>query len=848
MRNMCRVVGAIALSCMFSPAVHAASDPALDTVTLELRWNHQFQFAGYYAAEAKGIYREFGLDVRIRPEPHGDAGTANVISGKSEFGIGGDDLLLRRLQGEPIVALAAIFQHSAHALAVRASTNILRPEDLVGKRIMANLHRDSDIHAMLLHQHVNMDSVHFVDEPWNLEKFIHGDVDAISCYVTTQEFDLRRRGIGYRLLHPIDFGIDFYGDILYTSENLVQHRPELVEAFRRASLLGWRYAMDHQEEIIREIIAEYSTPEHPLTYESLAFEAASMQRLILPELVEIGTMSESRWQRIYEEYRQLGMATGNARLDQFIYATVRPPDLGWVRWATAIVVVTFLLAGWILYWNFMLRRQVRKRTFDLEDRNSLLAREIDMRKRVEGALRESEQRLRSLVDGLPDLVLFRSATGQWTEANLFARDLLGITAEANDPFGALSDSALLFLRREEQQQENLVTDGAVHRSEEVLIPARGSPLVMDMIRVPIRGPAGEAMGIVVIGRDMTKRKKAEAGLAEVNQTLNAILSASPIAIVAIDREKVVVQWNAAAESLFGWTAREVIGHPMPFVPQDRSYEYGSLTDRLVDGGAYVGRILQSVRKDGTRLNLFSSAASLKSAAGQTIGAVVMFVDITETLKVQDELRRSLNEKEVLLKEIHHRVKNNLQVISSLLSLQSERIRDKEAQDVFKDSQNRVRSMAMIHERLYRSQDLAHVDFGEYVRSLSISLFNSYRTALPRVTCDIAVEDMQVDVDIAVPCGLVLNELISNALKYAYPGGSAGVISVRLREVAPFMVELAIEDDGVGLPPGIDLKDGTSLGYQLVHLLVAQLGGNIEVKSDHGVHVTVTFLTTRQKPS
>ncbi len=835
------VIAVFAMVLMASALALGQSDVPLDTITLDLRWHHQFQFAGYYAAQAKGIYRQAGLYVKIKPEPDADVGVKNVLAGISEFGVGGDDLLLRRMQGEPLVVLAAIFQHSAHALAVRAGTRILKPEDLAGKRVMANFHRDSDIRAMLLHQHVNLDSIHVVSDRWDLESFIRGDVDAITCYVTTQEFVLRRRGIDYRLFHPIDYGIDFYGDVLYTSEDLVQHRPELVEAFRRASLAGWRYAMEHQEETIRLIMAEHSTPEHPLSYEELAFEAAAMQRLILPELVEIGTMSESRWQRIGDEYRNLGMATGTAQLDQFIYSTGRPPDLAWIRWATAVVIVIFLLTSWILYWNFALRREVRKRTADLQAQNEILAHEIDSRTRMETALRQSEERLRSLVNGLPDLVLFRSATGQWTEANLFARDLLGITPDAGDPFGALSDSALLFLRREEQQQEKIANADAVYRTEEVLIPPHGSPLVMDMIRVPIRGPEGEEMGTVVIGRDMTKRKRAEEELAEVNQTLNAILSASPIAIVAIDREKIVVQWNTAAESLFGWTSREVIGQPMPFVPQDRAYEYGSLTDRLVEGGAYVGRILQSIRKDGTRLNLFSSAASLKNASGHAIGAVVMFVDITETLKVQEELRRSLSEKEVLLKEIHHRVKNNLQVISSLLSLQSERIRDKEAQDVFRDSQNRVRSMAMIHERLYRSQDLAHVDFGEYVRSLSTSLFNSYRTALPRVQCDISVDNMQVDVDVAVPCGLILNELVSNALKYAFPGEKEGNVRIRLREIAPFMVQLTVEDDGVGLSEGTNLVDGNSLGYQLVHLLVEQLGGRIEVKTEGGVHVDVTFL-------
>ncbi|MGA9119779.1 MAG: ABC transporter substrate-binding protein [Bacteroidota bacterium] len=834
---------ALALFLFGGTEARSSSGSPPDTVTLELRWNHQFQFAGYYAAQAKGFYRDAGLYVRIKPEPDASSGIRRVLSGEAEFGIAGDDLLLRRMAGDPVVALAAIFQHSAHAVAVRAETNILKPEDLVGKRLMANLRRDADVRAMLLQQHVNPDSIQTISDRWDLEAFADGKVDAITCYTTTQEFALQRRGIGYRLLHPADYGIDFYGDVLYTSENTLQKNPEQVAAFRQASLLGWRYAMDHQDEIIKLILSDYQSPRLVNTYEGLAFEAAAMQRLILPEIVEIGTMSVSRWQKIEDTFHRLGMGKGNVNPEDFVYSTERTRDLVWIRWATAIIVVALLIVAWFIYWNFALRKQVQRRTNELQQQNALLAKEIESRTVFENALRESEERLRSLVNGLPDLVMFRSADGAWTEANLFARELLGIPGFQEGGLSNLNNTARAFLKREEQELAKAGALTVPDRNEEVILSVHGKPVIMDMIRVPILAPGGERMGVVVIGRDMTKRKRAEDALAEANRTLNAILKASPIAIVAIDKEKNIVQWNVAAESLFGWNAGEVTGKPIPFIPPDRADEYETLTERVVEGSAYVGRILRSVRKDGVVLNLYTSAASLLNAAGETIGAVAMFVDITETLRVQEELRRSLTEKEVLLKEIHHRVKNNLQVISSLLSLQSERIGDTKAKDVFRDSQNRVRSMAMIHERLYRSADLAHVDFGEYVRNLATSLFNSYRTSLPRVGCEIEVDDVQVDVDVAVPCGLILNELVSNALKYAFPEEREGRIDIRLRRVGEGELHLNVADDGVGLPEGFEISGSRSLGYQLVQLLVEQLGGRLDVKSVNGVSASVTFPLT-----
>jgi two-component sensor histidine kinase len=212
-------------------------------------------------------------------------------------------------------------------------------------------------------------------------------------------------------------------------------------------------------------------------------------------------------------------------------------------------------------------------------------------------------------------------------------------------------------------------------------------------------------------------------------------------------------------------------------------------------------------------------------------------------KAQGEIRerqRLLDEKELLLKEIHHRVKNNLQVISSLLYLQSTRIRDQEALNMFVESQNRVRSMALVHERLYQTRDLARIDAADYVRTLAGQLMSSYRVRPGQVGLRVEVVDLTLDVNVAIPCGLILNELLSNALKYAFPNDRQGEIQVELRTVEAGWLRLVVRDDGVGFPPDLDFRQSRSLGLRLVNTLVEQLEGTIQLDRSGGTRFEVRF--------
>jgi PAS domain S-box-containing protein len=215
-------------------------------------------------------------------------------------------------------------------------------------------------------------------------------------------------------------------------------------------------------------------------------------------------------------------------------------------------------------------------------------------------------------------------------------------------------------------------------------------------------------------------------------------------------------------------------------------------------------------------------------------------DITERKRVEEQITHALKEKEVLLKEVHHRVKNNLQVISSLLNLQAKRVKNQEVLDMFIESQNRVKSMALIHERLYRSKDLAHVDFGDYVRNLAESLVHGY--AITNVQLRIDIGNIYLGVDAAIPCGLIINELVSNSLKHAFVDGRSGMVSIEILSAGSNKYRLKVGDNGVGIPVKVAFPGVDSLGLQLVVSLTEQLNGTIAVTREGGTVFVIDFET------
>ncbi|OCK54473.1 hypothetical protein LMTR3_26750 [Bradyrhizobium sp. LMTR 3] len=328
----------------------AAPADALDRVSLQLKWKHQFQFAGYYAALEKGFYRELGLDVELREGgPTVDAG-AEVAAGKADFGVCTTSILVNPAERANNVVLGVIFQHSAAVILVPHRAGIRTISELKGHRLM-DVPGEGAIAAMLKRDGVDYARLPRVDHDGNPRDLLSGKADAMVAYSTNEPYLFEEYGTPYRLFTPRAYGLDFYGDNLCTSKQQVAEHPERVEAFRAASLKGWEYALDHKDEIVDLIQRKYSTQK---SQRALLFEATRTEPLIRPHLRPIGDQSSERWTRIASAYVELGMLSEAKLPDGLIYAA----DGGGLRTRLQAPLLWALLAaalasalGWALYRN-----------------------------------------------------------------------------------------------------------------------------------------------------------------------------------------------------------------------------------------------------------------------------------------------------------------------------------------------------------------------------------------------------------------------------------------------------------------------------------------------------------------
>jgi PAS domain S-box-containing protein len=272
-------------------------------------------------------------------------------------------------------------------------------------------------------------------------------------------------------------------------------------------------------------------------------------------------------------------------------------------------------------------------------------------------------------------------------------------------------------------------------------------------------------------------------------------------------------------------------------PDDRTRVLAEL-DRSMQASGRFQIEYRFRHKHGHYIDVSDNGVFIADGTGKAHRMLGAMNDISARKLAQEQIAESLHEKEVLLKEIHHRVKNNLQVVSSLLNLQASTMTDPRAVEQLRESQHRIRTMALIHERLYQSQNLARIDFAEYLRSLVGYLSRSYNTG--NVRFDIVTESVKLEVNLAIPCGLIVNELVSNALKHAFPDGRDGVVEVTLALTPERQCRIKVGDNGIGMPAGITFSESTSLGLQLIHALIQQINATIDVDRSRGTCITIVF--------
>lgn len=347
--------------------------------------------------------------------------------------------------------------------------------------------------------------------------------------------------------------------------------------------------------------------------------------------------------------------------------------------------------------------------------------------------------------------------------------------------------------------------------------------------------------------EISLRKEISKSLKDSELAYRTIFENTGTATAIIDEDNIISLANTEFENLSSYKKDELEGIKSwtDFVVQkdlERMIEHNQLriTETELDPKNYEFRL---VDRNGNIKNIFVVAVIIPG----TKNILVSLLDVTQRIKAEAEIKKSLKEKETLLKEIHHRVKNNLTVISSLLNLQSRYIKDKDDLMMFKESQSRAKSMALIHQRLYDSSDLKRIDFGDYIKTLANEMFHTYITDSNRIKLNLNVEDMMLDINTAIPLGLILNELLTNSMKYAFPqseiskfeGTKMGNIDIDLYKTKNGYV-LSVDDDGIGFPENINLENTDSLGLQLINSLTNQINGKIQLKRDNGTSFKIEF--------
>ena len=621
----------LALLALLLAPFAAAGD---DTVRLQLKWQHQFQFAGYYAAQAMGYYRNAGLKVDILPAGPGEDPVRQVIEGKAEFGVGSTELLLLREQGIPIVVLAVIFQHPPLALMTLKDDGIQTIHDLAGRKVMIEP-GSAELHAYLRREGISADKFTLVPHTFDVQALLSGAVDAISVYVTDEPFALKEAGREYLLYSPRAVGIDFYGDNLFTTGDLLRRRPELVRKFREASLKGWDYAMQHQEEVARLIFDHYSQ-RHSL--EHLRFEARQMESLLQPALIEVGHMNPGRWRNIAEVYAEMGMLRRGFDLQGFLYDP-QPRDLTWLYSVVAGVAFLLLIAVMVAVRFAYLSGALRKSN--------------DQRDKVAAALREKEERYRIFFMDSPDAYLIVS-DGVFVDCNRAAEAMLG--AGRAEIIGLAPDG----ISPEFQPDGKKSMDGArekialalqcgsltfewVHRRRD------GTDFQVEVSLATIRLDGKDAFFIT--WRDISERKQVEAALAEREKQFRNLFKHAPVGIFHSNLEGRMVEANPALANMLGYSSPDELTTAIADMttqlyddPELRRQIMAALLD--TDGWVHYDDVVWRC-KDNRLITVDMTGRKVLNNAGAIAYLEGFIEDITGRKQAEEALRES----EQLLKNV-----------------------------------------------------------------------------------------------------------------------------------------------------------------------------------------------------
>lgn len=383
------------------------------------------------------------------------------------------------------------------------------------------------------------------------------------------------------------------------------------------------------------------------------------------------------------------------------------------------------------------------------------------------------------------------------------------------------------------------------RGETIEIKKDRTPIHVQTHVTLIKDNDGKPISTVAVNRDITALKRAEEELQRSEEKYRSIVELAPDGIITVDRKGIITSVNTPFCKRTGYSKEDLIGKHISKIPTARIKDipkYIKTFNALLRGRIPEPFNFQWIRKDGA-VYWDEVRVSIMKKDDKTTGFQAITRDISQRKKVEKALRISLKEKEALIKEVHHRVKNNLQIISSLLNLQAGYIHDEHYKKLFQESQNRIKSMVLVHEKLYQSKDLTAINLRDYINGLLKYLCHSYGIESNRIVIKTDIEDITMNIDIAIPCGLIITELVSNSLTHAFVEPyrrSRAKITIKIHLDRKDKAALIVSDNGIGFPDGLDFKKTESLGMQLVCALTEQLSGDMKLNRDKGTTFTITF--------
>lgn len=487
--------------------------------------------------------------------------------------------------------------------------------------------------------------------------------------------------------------------------------------------------------------------------------------------------------------------------------------------------------------KMLAREQLRAQI--AEETNLQLQREIIERRKLMKELVNTEKFNKSIIDSSLDMIVATDIDYNINEFNKAAEHTFGY--KRVEVLG--KHISMLYSDRAEFAKVKTRIDSEGRVALDIVNRRKDKSLFISMLSASLlRNNDGEVIGAMGVSRDITTSRKAEEELRLSEERHRAIYDQAYIGIARIAKMGRFLLVNQRLSDMMGYTAEELYRKTFYELVLEKEVESSlqSWDDLLSGKLSNFSKEQTYVRSDGRHISANVTVSLVKDANEAPNYFVAVFEDVTERKENDRKLQDSLREKEVLLKEVHHRVKNNMQVISSILSLQSSYIDDEKALAMLRESQDRIKSMSFVHESLYQSDTLSEVNFAEYIRNIATNLYHSYGRPQGGIELIFDLEPVFINLDTSIPCGLIINELVSNALKYAFEGREKGRITIHLSRRSDKLLRMVVEDDGVGLPKDFDVETADSLGLQLVTALTTQVGGKLSIDISNGTKYVLDF--------